>query len=470
MYTLRFVDGTLVLDPPLEQAVSHDAPAALLDGCAPPDCFKSIKGKWRCEAYWYPTLTGWLQQMKPQVRDNVPRWSHLDLVLQDGYDLHDYQRDALEAWQANEQRGCIVLPTGAGKTVVALRAIAATGRSALVVAPTIDLMHQWYARLVDTFGLDTGVWYGREKILKPLMVTTYHSANEYIGEWGNQFKLLIFDEVHHLPAPGWQEIPMMSPAPFRLGLTATYPEPDKLGRDEHNAIIERMVGAIAYRKHIKDLTGSQLAEYRTERIRVDLTPAEREYYDENYAVYTGFVNRRNLRGQHGAGWWHHFTRMSAFDPEARAAKVAEQRCKRILSVAEGKLDKLEMLLKSHANERVLIFTADNRLVYRIARTFLVPAITCDTPAAERKRLLDGFRGGQLPALVTSRVLNEGVDVPEAKIAIVLGGTASTREYIQRLGRILRKYANREAVLYEIIVRNTTEEGVSSRRRNGKALK
>ena len=139
----------------------------------------------------------------------------------------------------------------------------------MVVAPTIDLLHQWYARLVNAFETEIGVYYGGEKQVQPLTVTTYHSAGDLIAEVGNPFKLIIFDEVHHLPAPSWGETALMSPALHRLGLTATYPE-------EH----EQSMGAGTWttssapsstKSSSIDLVGEQLAEYRTERIRVDLT-------------------------------------------------------------------------------------------------------------------------------------------------------------------------------------------------------
>jgi superfamily II DNA or RNA helicase len=116
-------------------------------------------------------------------------------------------------------------------------------------------------------------------------------------------------------------------------------------------------------------------------------------------------------------------------------------------------------------ERVLIFTENNAVAYEISRRHLIPVITHETKAAERKSILEKFNAGEYQAIVTSRVLNEGVDVPEAKIAIVLGGTSGAREYIQRLGRVLRKVGNREAALFEIIVRNTVEEGKAQRRRS-----
>lgn len=423
-----------------------------------PACFRWIKERWRCPAIHFAELRTWLAERG--IHSRVPRWEQLELSVQDEREPHDYQREALRAWQAAGYRGSIVLPTGAGKTFVAVRAIATLGRSALIIAPTIDLLHQWYSRLSDSLGVEIGLFYGGEKLLRPLTVTTYHSAASAIDVFGNQFALLVFDEAHHLPAPSWQEIALLSPAPYRLGLTATYPEPSYVdGADP----LATLIGPIVYHKAVDDLTGQQLAEYRTERVRVELTPAERARYEQFHTTYAGYYREHRLREQHGPSWWHEYTRRSAFDPDARAAKVAERALKRIIQNAEAKLLLLDRLLKEHAHQRVLVFTAQNALAYTISRRFLIPAITHQTRAAERKEILDRFRAGEYRAIVTSKVLNEGVDVPEAKVAIVLGGTASEREYIQRLGRILRKSGNTEALLYEVIVRATVEESQSSRR-------
>jgi superfamily II DNA or RNA helicase len=157
-------------------------------------------------------------------------------------------------------------------------------------------------------------------------------------------------------------------------------------------------------------------------------------------------------------------RLSAFDGEARRALLARQRILRLLASAEGKMAALENLLREYYHEQVLIFTENNAVAYQIARKHLIPVITHETRAPERKYILESFQAGAYRAIVTSRVLNEGVDVPEAKIAIVLGGTSSAREYIQRLGRVLRKTGSRQAVLFEVIARKTIEEGKSQRRR------
>jgi len=197
-----FHGGTLVLE-------GYDRAADV------PPAFRWVKAKWRCPALYYPQLVPWLRRRG--IQDRVPRWERLSLICQDHRVPHDYQTEAMAAWQRAGQRGSVVLPTGAGKTFIAVRAIEAVGRSSLIIAPTIDLLHQWYAVLTDAFNTDIGVYYGLEKELRPITVTTYHSAGTYIGEWGNRFKLLIFDEVHHLPAPSWREIALMSAAPFRLG-------------------------------------------------------------------------------------------------------------------------------------------------------------------------------------------------------------------------------------------------------------
>ncbi len=425
-----------------------------------PPVFQWVKARWRCEGFHYPVLIDWLR--KHGITNSLPRWQHLDLTLHDLREPHDYQVAALEAWEQADRHGSIILPTGAGKTFVAIQAIQLVNRSTLVVAPTIDLLHQWYARLVNAFKTDVGVYYGGEKIILPLTVTTYHSAGDLIARYGNQFKLIIFDEVHHLPAPSWGEMALMSPSPFRLGLTATYPNDWEQANSRWH--IDELIGPIVYEQRIDDLVGAQLAEYRTERIYVDLTPAEHTRYDADYEIYSGYFRAHQLPQKHGRYWLQEMMRRGAFDPAARAALLARLRLIRLLSQAENKLLALEALLKEYAYEQSLIFTESNEAVYTIARRHLIPAITHETNAAERKQILDEYRAGNYRTIVTSRVLNEGIDVPEAKVAIVLGSTASAREYIQRLGRVLRKVGSRQAYLFEVLVRDSVEASRSQRRR------
>jgi len=468
----RFLGGTLVLDH-LTQAQTMPTP------------FHWLQGKWRCRAVDYRLVRAWLEEQK--IVNAIPRWQKLCLQLQEFWEPHAYQQEALNAWVAAERWGSVVLPTGAGKTVLALQAIVQTGVSTLVVVPTIDLLHQWYARLENAFGVPIGTWYGLEKKIQPITVTTYPSAWAHAESLGNLFQLLIFDEIHHLPAPSWHEIAVMCAAPYRLGLTATYPDADNFRRfattpfpktytnqqlqlfkivnfADPVALLNQLVGPVVYRKLIDELTGEQLAEYRTQRIRVDLYPQEKQDYEWAYATYQGYIKDYRLRETYGRSWWHEFTRRSARDAAARRAKLAELRWKEIIHQAQAKLDILEQLLRAHQAQSMLIFTAHNRFAYRIARQYLIPVITHQTKAAERKEILDKFCQRDYRAIVTSKVLNEGVDVPAAKIAVILGGSASDREYVQRLGRVLRKQGNEEAILYEVIVRDTADERIAERRR------
>ena len=424
-----------------------------------PAPFQFIKNRWRCEAYHYHTVLPWMQEQG--IRNTVPRWQRLALKLHDTRELYEYQNLALDAWKQAGERGSIVLPTGAGKTLVATHAIQHVNSSTVVIVPTMSLLYQWYALLTNAFQTEIGVYYSGEKRVLPITVTTYHSAGDLIADHGNTFKMLICDEVHHLPAKTWGEAALMAPAPFRLGLTATYPE-------EYEQVGERwrldeLIGPIVYRQRLEELVGNQLAEYRTQRVRVDLTSEERAAYDAAYKVYTGFVRERGLQRTHGPGWLGELMRLSALDPAARRALLARRQLLNILDSCQGKFAALEALLREHTGERVLVFTESNAVAYTIARQYLVPVISHEIGVAERKHILDGFQAGHYSVIATSKVLNEGVDVPEAKVAIVLGGGASKREYLQRLGRILRKKEPLQALLVEVLVRNTIEEGKVQRR-------
>ncbi|MEM2122692.1 MAG: DEAD/DEAH box helicase family protein, partial [Candidatus Bathyarchaeia archaeon] len=135
--------------------------------------------------------------------------------------LRPYQREGLEAWFRAGRRGVIVLPTGAGKTFIAFEAIRLLGVSTLVIVPTLDLMEQWRRRLVEAFDVEVGVYGGGEEVLRCLTVATYDSAYMKGGFLGNKFMFIVFDEVHHLPAPSYSQIGEMYVAPYRMGLTAT---------------------------------------------------------------------------------------------------------------------------------------------------------------------------------------------------------------------------------------------------------
>jgi superfamily II DNA or RNA helicase len=155
--------------------------------------------------------------------------------------------------------------------------------------------------------------------------------------------------------------------------------------------------------------------------------------------------------------------MTGSDPEARKALLARNEALRIALNSEAKIKVLIEFLKTYKDEQILVFTRHNQLVYRISQDFFIPAITHQTRREERKEVLGKFKEGAYRAIITSQVLDEGVDVPEASIGFILSGTGSSREFIQRLGRILRKRQGKQAKLIEIISRETVETRISQRR-------
>ena len=174
----------------------------------------------------------------------------------------DYQRAALNAWMQNRSQGVIVLPTGAGKTQVALMAMDSVRRSCLVVVPTLDLVRQWRRRISEDFGCEVGQVGGGSHEVFPITVTTYDSAYLHMEHLGNKFGLIIFDECHHLPSGAYRLASESSLAPFRLGLTAT---PERT--DGGEALYQDLIGPIVYREEIANLAGEYLADYDTEQIR-----------------------------------------------------------------------------------------------------------------------------------------------------------------------------------------------------------
>jgi superfamily II DNA or RNA helicase len=329
------------------------------------------------------------------------------------------------------------------------------------VVPTLDLLHQWYAHLLAAFpDAPVGLLGGGSHDRTPLLITTYDSAAIHADFLGNQYALLVFDECHHLPSTFMRVIAEFSLAPYRLGLTATPERHDGTHTDLHT-----LIGREVYRTSVAALAGTVLAPYRVVHLSVRLSPRERARYDALLTMRNSFLRACGIRLGNVTGW-QAFVRASARSRAGRRAMLAHREARALAFGTEGKLRVLADLLAEHHAARTLIFTEDTAMVYRIARDLLIPAITHHTPVKERHEILQCFRSGEYPVVVASRVLNEGVDVPEASVAIILSGTGSRREYVQRLGRILRRREGKRAVLYEVVAEATSEEQVSRRRRQG----
>jgi superfamily II DNA or RNA helicase len=427
--------------------------------------FDPRTSQYRAQGRYYRAIAEQLVRDKIPYTDAARGWDNKPAgwALTRDRTPHPHQVEAVRAWWQAGGRGVVVLPTGTGKTYVAMLCIETANRPTLVVMPTLDLMRQWHTDLTRQFGVDVGAVGGGDYDFKPITVTTYDSAYIHLERWANKYGCVVFDECHHLPGPTYSQTAIGCLAPYRLGLTAT---PERA--DAADSIYPELIGPIVYRREITELSGDHLAPYQTRVVAVDLLPDEDAEYRTCRDEYRRFVAERGL-SLSGPNGWQKFIFEASRSPQGWAALRAYRRQKAIERGAAGKLIALERLMRHHFGERILIFTADNATVYRIARRYLVPAITHQTKVKERKQILDRFHAGDYTILVTSQVLNEGVDVPAASVGIVLSGSGSIKENVQRLGRILRKYGDKQAILYEIIARGTAEEFTSDRRRQHHAF-
>ncbi|MFC4358851.1 DEAD/DEAH box helicase [Halobium salinum] len=416
----------------------------------------------RAPAYRYAALRDLLSQRAGGFEDRVLDLPDLDLTTD--YDLRAYQRDALDAWRDAGKRGVLELPTGSGKTVVAIAAMVELGVPTLVVVPTVDLLDQWARELEAEFGVPVGRFGGGEQRAEAVTVSTYDSAYLKAEDVGDDFGFVVFDEVHHLGGEGYRDVARLLAAPFRLGLTATFERPD--GAHE---VVEELVGSVAYRASVDDLAGEHLAAYDIKRVEVELTDEERERYEEAQGTFVDYLRSSGLSLTSGSDYQKLVMR-SGSDPRAREALLAKQRARDVMMNADRKVEELARILDRHRGDRVIVFTAHTDLVYRLSERFLLPAITSETGAKERREILSRFREGRYSRVVAANVLDEGVDVPDANVAVVLSGSGSEREFTQRLGRVLRpKEGNSEsptgrALLYELVSAETAEERVADRRR------
>jgi superfamily II DNA or RNA helicase len=416
----------------------------------------------------YKDIKEYLQKSDLDFIDNVPTFFPISSALKiRNLKLRDYQNKAIQNWINASMRGCIVLPTGAGKTTLGIKAIETINASTLIIVPTIDLMDQWEASLTkylysdddNSKNIKIGKLGGGDDDLQPITIATYDSAYLRASLIGNQFKFVIFDEVHHLPAPGYRLIAEHLIAPYRLGLTATIEREDEL-----HDLIPSLTGGIVFRLGPQDLSKQKhLAEFTIEQRQVVLTPTEQKEYDANYGTFLtnlkklGFVTPSMYN-------FKRLIMMSNRNRNARDALLARNKANEIALNSVSKVIELQKILKDNPQTKTIIFTQNNKMVYEISNKFLIPCITYRTIKDERRDIINGFKSGLYNAVVTSRVLDEGVDIPDAELGIILSGTGSGRELVQRLGRLLRpKHDGRKAKLIEIISKHTRETRTSAKR-------
>jgi superfamily II DNA or RNA helicase len=460
--TLTYDKGTIVI-----RGLAH-IPFAILD---------PRTNVLRALALHYSNIIEYLKQSGIEYADHVLSEETMmlssSLSSSSPLSLRDYQQRALDNWLRAGLRGCVVLPTGSGKTIVGIKAIEKANAASLVVVPTLDLMDQWTINLSKYFpNVRIGNLGGGTDDIQPITVSTYDSAYIRASFLGNKFSLVIFDEVHHLAAIGYRTIAEQMAAPFRLGLTATIEREDELHKD-----LPRLVGEVVFQASPDELAREKhLAPYEIERRMVEMLPDELEEYRRNMNIYQQCMKK--LSFQRYAISLEKLIIMSGRNRTAREALLARNRAMNIALNSRAKIEELREILAENKGAKAIIFTQHNSLVHEISDRFFIPLITHKTIKEERQDVLKGFKEGRYMAIVTSKVLDEGVDIPDAELGIILSGTGSAREFIQRLGRLLRpkpdnsssrNYRNyKKARLIEIISSETKETLTSAKRK--RALK
>ena len=351
-----------------------------------PDAFWDDRSKtFRAQGLYYRNIISYLKNSSIEYNNKVPDpvpCPDLKQLYKNNTQLRDYQQDAISSWIQNNYQGVIVLPTGSGKTVIGVEAIAYCNTSVIIIVPTIDLMEQWRSILSKAFQIEIGTLGGGKKDIQPITVSTYDSAYLQAEKLGNRFEFVVFDEVHHLPAEGYRTIAEMFIAPYRLGLTATYEREDGLHTE-----LNRLVGGKVFEQELSKLSGKHLSPYRIEKITVSLKDDEKKAYEQNYSIFTDYLKKHNITMNQPDDFKKLVIR-SGNDPEARRALLARNSAREIAFNSSAKVDKLRDILKKHSHDSVFIFTEHNKLVYHISSKFLIPPITYRTTTRERNLILD----------------------------------------------------------------------------------
>ncbi|MEU3309894.1 DNA repair helicase XPB [Nocardiopsis sp. NPDC055551] len=351
--------------------------------------------------------------------------------LADGdWDLRGYQREAAESFHAGGS-GVVVLPCGAGKTIVGAAAMAMTGKTTLILVTNTVSVHQWKAELLRRTSLtedEIGEYSGTKKEIRPVTIATYQvMASRKKGvythlelfdarDWG----LVVYDEVHLLPAPIFRMTADLQ-ARRRLGLTATLVRED--GREGD---VFSLIGPKRYDAPWKDMENQGwIAPADCVEVRVDLTESERLAY-------------------------------ATAEPEDRY---------RFCASTESKTSVVREIVDRHPEDQVLVIGSYIDQLDELGERLGAPVIKGETRNKERERLYDAFRSGELRTLVVSKVANFSIDLPEAGVAVQVSGSFGSRqEEAQRLGRVLRpKTDGRTARFYAVVARDTLDQDYAAHR-------
>ncbi|MCS7128457.1 MAG: DEAD/DEAH box helicase [Sulfolobales archaeon] len=373
-------------------------------------------------------------------------------------ELRPYQREALNKWIENKFKGIVALPTGSGKTIVALAALAQASKRTLIVTFTKEQMFQWkdmIARFLNVSGGYVGLFYGEDKTISQITISTYQSAYKNINVLGKYFSLLIVDECHHLPADKFKAIAIGCIAPYRLGLSATVVRED--GR--HTELFPLM-GGVIYHKSASELSSmGYLAKFKVITVKVRPTKDEVGEYVELRKAYKSIVGDRRFDEV--------LELAKKGDAKAVEALRIHSRMRMLIAFSKSKIEKAVEIVREELEKgsKIIVFTQFVEQAKKLSQELNAGLLIGEMNSDERKRILSDFKASQSSVLVVTTVGDEGLDIPDANVGVIVSGTGSRRQFIQRLGRLLRpKGGDVEARLYEIVVEGTLDEFVARRRK------
>jgi superfamily II DNA or RNA helicase len=360
-------------------------------------------------------------------------------------ELRDYQKVAIEKWKQRGQKGIIVLPTGTGKTYIALAVIneeiRQNGGKVAVIVPTIVLANQWQQKIYEYVGIKPALYYTHEKGIGKITVFVVNSAylNRHLLQY---FSLVIVDEIHHLSAPTWKQIVEAIKDKKVMGLTAT-PE---------NAILPIVyymgIGLAREKKAVVSV--------EIKPVYAELTPLERYQYEQVDQAIKDIARKLESAKAYGDK-----TSAEILD---RKLKIMANKRKQLMSEVQDKAYRVLKIARMHSNEKILVFTESIKGAEKIAQVLNDNGIKSMTIHSQkgkaiRNTILQEW-GKSFRVLIAVRSLDEGVDIPDVSIGVIVATGKTIRQLTQRLGRILRPAPNKEkAIMYVVLARNTYETSI-----------
>ncbi len=382
----------------------------------------------------------------PAAESDIQPMRRLPLFMKKNYILWDEQIEIFKKWYEH-YRGTISIPTGGGKSFLALSSIFHLRGPTLICVPTKEIQNNvWMTYLTEKLGIPRnyiGRFGGGYKEIKPITIAIYNSAYLYIDLLKDKFEFLIPDECHRAPSKQFKKIALQSKALYRCGLSAT---PTR--QDHNEELIYKSIGPLIQGPKFNEMVDSKrIAPFVHERIFTNLLPYERETYDELFQKYRSAPKRK----------YNEFTK-------TRQYYMVEMQ--KLALGSSAKIPPLTKMVFKHMDDKILIYTKfinQAETLNKILRPYNAKLLIGKTKKHDRKRIFDWFHRSGKAIIIATNCIDEGINVPDANVAIIASGHGVVRQMIQRIGRTVRYKLLKISKIYEIVSKDTFDERQSGRR-------